>query len=90
MIRISKVTKEIVVTLVGRRAYFNELGDEELGSADGEEEFDTELYEANKELGLDNCEKETIKEFSDGNKTFEFVIGNWFTKKFLAGFEEHE
>ena len=89
VIRLSKVTKEIVVTLVGRKAYFKQLGDDAEDSED-EQEGDAELFEANKKLGLDNCEKETIKDFHFGMKTFDNVIVNWFTKKFVAGFEACE
>jgi len=89
VIRLSKLTKEIIVTLVGRKAYFKQLGDDAEDSED-EQEGDAELFEANKKLGLDNCEKETIKDFHFGMKTFDNVIVNWFTKKFVAGFEACE
>jgi hypothetical protein len=40
VIRMSKITKEIVVTLVGRKNYFNELGDE---PKNADEVYDLEL-----------------------------------------------
>lgn len=82
IIRMSQVTNEIVVTLVGRKNYFNELGDD---PSEEDESFDSELYEANTKLGLDNCEKATIKKFK-GKKTFEHVIKNWFAKEFSKKF----
>lgn len=89
VVRLSKITKQIVVTLVGRKAYFKELGDEEPGSEE-DQDFDTDLYDANKQLGLDNCERETISEFQGGKKNFKNVIGEWFTKKFTNAFQSHQ
>jgi tRNA/tmRNA/rRNA uracil-C5-methylase (TrmA/RlmC/RlmD family) len=80
------VTNEIVITLVGRKAYFNELGDD---ARDATKTFNTDLYEANLAQGFDNCEKETIAEFQ-GNKTFDNVIKTWFATQFEEKFNANE